>query len=141
MGEHTPLPWHFDELEHRPDGCGYIRHESDRFEISHHGDTGRSREENLANAAFIVKAVNNHDALVAEVEKLREAMKGAAIVANTAGSLLKEKDERIDALVKALEEILSAEKEFREGMPEGWEGDPLTDACAAAREALEKVAT
>lgn len=44
-----------------------------------------------------------------------------------------------DGLVKALEEILSAEKEFREGMPPGWEGDPLTDACASARTALSQL--
>lgn len=69
---HTPTPWHFDELESRPDGCGYIRCEADPLEISHHGDMSRSREENLANAAFIVKAVNSHDALVAELRRLHE---------------------------------------------------------------------
>jgi hypothetical protein len=65
MGEHTPTPWHFEELAGGSrDGCGYVRCETDHLEISHHGDMGRSREENLANAALIVKAVNNHDALV-----------------------------------------------------------------------------
>lgn len=49
------------------------------------------------------------------------------------------RDHHFDTLVKALEYILSAEKDFRNGMPEGWEGDPLTDACASAREALAKV--
>lgn len=41
-----------------------------------------------------------------------------------------------DALRKVLDDILSAEQEFREGMPVGWEGDPLTDACDAARKLL-----
>lgn len=58
---YTKLPWHFDELEGgKPDGCGYIRCETDNLEISHHGDMGRPRDENLANAAFIVEAVNSH---------------------------------------------------------------------------------
>lgn len=72
MSEHTPTPWYFFELDRRPDGCGYIRVETDNFEISHHGDMGRSREENLANAAFIVKACNSHDALVKALEDIRE---------------------------------------------------------------------
>lgn len=37
------------------------------------------------------------------------------------------------ALVKALTDILAANDEFRAGMPDGWEGDPLQDACNAAR--------
>lgn len=81
MAEHTPTPWHFEELEHRPDGCGYIRHETDRFEISHHGDTGRTREENLANAALIVKAVNSHDALVNALQNARRYIN--AVIVNT----------------------------------------------------------
>lgn len=38
----------------------------------------------------------------------------------------------IDAMVKALKDILDANYDFRNGMPEDWEGDPLQDACAAA---------
>ena len=72
MAEHTPTPWHFDELTDRPDGLGYVRCETDNLEISHHGDRGRSRDENLANAAFIVKAVNNHVALVKALGDLLE---------------------------------------------------------------------
>lgn len=49
------------------------------------------------------------------------------------------RDAQFEALVKALEEILSAEKDFREGMPDGWEGDPLTDACANARKSLSDI--
>jgi hypothetical protein len=36
----------------------------------------------------------------------------------------------------ALEAILKANDEFRAGMPDGWEGDPLQDACNDARALL-----
>jgi len=65
MSNRTPTPWHFEELDRRPDGCGYLRCAADNLEISHHGDMGRSREENLANAAFIVTASNHFDDLIA----------------------------------------------------------------------------
>jgi hypothetical protein len=71
MSEHSPLPWHFYELPDRePDGCGYIRSGDQRFEVSHHGDTGRSRAENLANADLIIRAVNAHADLVAALDDL-----------------------------------------------------------------------
>lgn len=41
------------------------------------------------------------------------------------------------ALRAALVAILDAEQNFRESMPKDWEGDPLTDACEAARKVLE----
>jgi len=72
MSNRTPTPWHFEELDRRPDGCGYLRCAADNLEISHHGDMGRSREENLANAAFIVKAVNSHDKLVEALKEIAE---------------------------------------------------------------------
>jgi hypothetical protein len=34
---------------------------------------------------------------------------------------------------KALEEIIDAEKEFREQMGADWEGDPVSDACDRAK--------
>jgi hypothetical protein len=40
---------------------------------------------------------------------------------------------RIDELVAAIKVILAKNDEFRAGMPDGWEGDPLQDACEAAR--------
>jgi hypothetical protein len=40
------------------------------------------------------------------------------------------------ALMEALEGILAAEEDFREGLPQEWEGDPLYDACQRARAAL-----
>src|SRR5580693_6654241 len=38
-----------------------------------------------------------------------------------------------DQLAMAIVDILKANDEFRAGMPDGWEGDPLHDACEAAR--------
>jgi hypothetical protein len=54
---HTPGPWQFYDLRPHDDGLGYIRPlPEDGLEIAHHGDSGRSREENLANAALIAAA-------------------------------------------------------------------------------------
>ena len=38
-----------------------------------------------------------------------------------------------DALVKALKNIIAANDDFRRGMPDEWEGDPLQDLCEEAR--------
>jgi hypothetical protein len=43
-------------------------------------------------------------------------------------------------LVAAIEDILSANAEFRAGMPDGWEGDPLQDACEAAQKIIKGIA-
>jgi hypothetical protein len=60
MNAHTPGPWQFYELtngRNAPDGLGYIRAlPEDGMEIAHHGDSGRSTEENRANALLIVAA-------------------------------------------------------------------------------------
>lgn len=80
-----------------------------------------------------------YTALAADWHKQHEALKGAAVVANTAGSLLKAKDEKIDALVKALGEMLTD--------PPSTLDEPDTDAEVIkkmrriAREALAKAAT
>jgi hypothetical protein len=44
-----------------------------------------------------------------------------------------------DALVKALKNIIAENDRFRAAMPDDWEGDPLQDACTAARETLGSV--
>lgn len=44
-----------------------------------------------------------------------------------------------DDLVKALTEILEANKDFRASLPKGWEGDPLQDACDRATSVLDAV--
>jgi hypothetical protein len=41
-----------------------------------------------------------------------------------------------EALMAAINEVLSASDEFRAGMGPEWEGDPLTDACDQLRAAL-----
>lgn len=46
-----------------------------------------------------------------------------------------------DALIKVLKDIIVANREFRAQMPEGWEGDPLQDACDAARSFLDTIET
>jgi len=78
MSKHTPTPWEFQDISnsHHDDGLGYING-PDGIEIDHHGSNRRSKEENLANAAFIVEACNSHDALVAENKRLRKALNNA----------------------------------------------------------------
>ena len=64
----TPRPWKFEVLPGN-DGLGYIRPEDDDGrEIAHHGDSGRSQRENLANAALIVAAVNGYEPMRKEQE-------------------------------------------------------------------------
>jgi hypothetical protein len=75
-------------------------------------------DEIFANAAFILTAVNSHHALIAENKAAYQ---------------------RIDELEKALNGILSANDEFRAGMPDEWEGDLLQDACNDARELVPLV--
>ena len=41
------------------------------------------------------------------------------------------------ALRKALRDIIAANDDFRRGMSDEWEGDPLQDACEAAKELLD----
>lgn len=36
-------------------------------------------------------------------------------------------------LIGVIQDILNANTDFRAGMPEDWDGDPLQDACDAAR--------
>jgi hypothetical protein len=70
---HSPTPWRTDGEELRgPDDhfIGNTGREDDKL--------GIMKEDDLANAAHIVKCVNNHDALVAALT----AMKAAAIDVN-----------------------------------------------------------
>ncbi|MGE0575409.1 MAG: hypothetical protein AB7F22_10385 [Reyranella sp.] len=41
-------------------------------------------------------------------------------------------------MAEALANIIAANDEFRRALPEGWESDPVNDACEAARAALAK---
>lgn len=113
MGEHFPTPWrvepysfsiYADNVPKGPArvadmrGWGYLTGKG-------HGALALSDDKGVAiqkaNAEFIVKAVNSHE-----------------------------------ALVKALHDIIAANNEFRKGMPDGWEGDPLQDACHEAAKLL-----
>lgn len=135
MGEHhTELPWQASGVRVRLDGQPMLQVVGSKGVVAYVPYSDLTPEEHLESHGdlnLIVKACNSHDALAREIEQLR-AWQRARLEGDDAA-----RAER-DALVKALEEILSAEKEFREGMPDNWEGDPLTDACANAREALAK---
>lgn len=70
MSDHTPTPWaHRNGILHQsvdkwkclPINSPFIE---DAFDVGHAG-----HELAVANAAFIVEAVNNHDVLVAQVAK------------------------------------------------------------------------
>jgi hypothetical protein len=41
-----------------------------------------------------------------------------------------------DELLKLLNAVLDANDDFRAGMPDDWQGDPLQDACIEARNAI-----
>lgn len=88
--QHTPTPWRFSGLITKVSGengdtldhlwCGYIdttaphyRGQIASIQSCDH-IRGISREEAATNAAFIVKAVNSHDALVKALEIAREAV-------------------------------------------------------------------
>jgi hypothetical protein len=88
---HSPTPWEISPCRTVDDTAMIVGGENFQFGLI--ADVTEDKD-----AAFIVKAVNSYDDHIA-------ALKGAEVVANTAGSLLKEKDERIGALVKALEFI------------------------------------
>lgn len=65
MADHTPLPWEAGETGH---GSPYAVYSDDAtgsiIAMCQHTYVNRSHEQMIANVAFIVKAVNNHDALV-----------------------------------------------------------------------------
>lgn len=46
---------------------------------------------------------------------------------------LAEERAEIDRLRAAGSTIIKANDEFRSGLPTGWDGDPVNDACEAAR--------
>lgn len=68
----------------------------------------------------------------AEVDQLREALKGATIIANKTGSILGEKEAREAALLKALEEI--REQHATTPLSEGLESEALLGRLLKCRE-------
>lgn len=101
MTDHTPTPWHTDEPEEERNTLTRIlsadvimlvhAHSYPKYSTKHpDADTRR------ANAAFIVKAVNNHDALVSFAEYVLEMdrdsnaplfAKARAVLANVGGEI------------------------------------------------------
>ena len=67
--EHTPTPWKIDDNNSLP--LGVIADNADGDGIA---EIGKRNSENLANASFIVRAVNSHDALVAAVATAHELL-------------------------------------------------------------------
>lgn len=65
MADHTPTPWEAGETGH---GSPYAVYSDDAtgsiIAMCQHTYVNRSHEQMIANVAFIVRAVNNHDALV-----------------------------------------------------------------------------
>jgi hypothetical protein len=92
MTEHTPTPWHVDGL--------YVTNREPPAVRPSIADCGRSprigRAEQVANAAFIVKAVNNHEALVDALECAREYIEPDTDWA------------RADRLLKKINDVLAA---------------------------------
>lgn len=71
----TKGPWKFYELPH-DDGLhiGYIRPvDEDGLEISHHGDMGRSGNENFANGHLLAAAPELYEALINLVDSIEDA--------------------------------------------------------------------
>lgn len=70
-------------------------------------------------------------AVVSNLRPPEEVAANAALIVRAVNGL--------PEVIAALEEIISANDDFRAGMPEGWEGDPLQDACDKARATLTKL--
>jgi hypothetical protein len=68
---HTPLPWHCSE---RNDLTGTVAIYANG-PLAYVGDTGGGPEEQIANAAFIVRAVNNHGELVSALRGLLDQIR------------------------------------------------------------------
>lgn len=114
MSEHTPTPWIITGVS---TGWGT---DNGRFRIL--GAATSQREE-----FFICEnchaSVRGPDA--------REQAANAALIVKAVNSH--------EALVKALKDILDANYDFRNGMPDDWEGDPLQDACSEAAKLIDTI--
>lgn len=101
MSGHTATPWDKPRLSKVDDDLWVVPEGSNwdlfTIRISHASSPAVAE----ANAAFIVTAYNSH-------AELTEALKGATVSANIAGSLLKEKDAKIEALSDSHAELVKA---------------------------------
>ncbi len=83
QSKHTPTPWNVTSYDtsfirisgkgENPLGLNFINGKSQEKVASTYAIDGLSNEAAEANAAFIVKAVNNHEALVNFIEKIAES--------------------------------------------------------------------
>lgn len=144
LAKATPGPWVFLELTTKPDGLGYIQREDhDGKEIAHHGDMGRSRNENCTNAALIVAAVNVLPGLLdlaaqnlAFRTQAGEGVEEAAERWVDRSTTDRERDLQImldaeHARAEAAEAALTAEKRAKEEAE--WERDRLRDVIERDR--------
>ena len=70
-----------------------------------------------------------------EAERQDLAREIARFAVSNAPSPAELKPDLVDA-IDAIRDILAANSDFRKGMPDGWEGDPLQDACDKAANLL-----
>lgn len=71
--KHTALPWRIGVRQ--PDSCKFI-YDAKGGEVANCDMLTNFADDNLANAAFIVRACNAHDELVAVIEALGEFGRG-----------------------------------------------------------------
>ncbi|QPF86979.1 hypothetical protein IC762_12065 [Bradyrhizobium genosp. L] len=110
MGEHTPTPWKwrndFNHIQGAPrDGEWYGE------AVTNYGGLAKPRTLGVANAAFIVKAVNNHDDLVKALKLARARIEylGAACTDS------KHFQANVETFLPALDEVLAAVGSSSEG--------------------------
>jgi hypothetical protein len=107
MTEHTPTPW---SIYDKADSC-HVKI------MGRYPDSGGAHVADVltpGNAAFIVEAVNDREALQREIDRLQEALKELhAMVMGECPSLLDEDsggNARLDADIHALLDPMSSEK-------------------------------
>ncbi len=88
-------------------------------------------EAKWAHAVDALRAVNER---IAELEAERDSV--AIRFGDMAAELARVVAER-DRLKTHIDAILAANNDFRLSLPPDWESDPVNDACAAARAALD----
>lgn len=101
MTKHTPTPWYFEkEPTIDLDCCVYVFADKEGVSNGHQiFDIFSSTNENyLADAAHIVKCVNNYDRLVEIVKKLRQQLYDVAPFSIKTEALLKKAQSLLDEL-------------------------------------------
>jgi hypothetical protein len=123
MTEHTPTPWTIEEVKTSCGRCFKIgspemlNGEGKPTYVCVYDDYGRGDNQQQANAAFIVEAVNGREALLTEIDRLQEAKRRALAVADERAKEANEMRQALESLVKA--EALASVR----GIVAGWNGD------------------